>query len=176
MKSTSQAGSSDPLVGLARGAIDTFVTSGRTIPVPDPLPDGMSEQAGVFVSIKKSGRLRGCIGTYSPTERTMAHEVIANALKSATEDPRFPPVGIDELKDLEISVDVLSEPEPCEASQLDPARYGVIVESGWRRGLLLPDLEGVDTVEEQVSIARRKAGIGPEEAVRLFRFTVERHT
>ncbi len=176
MKSTSQPGNTDPLVDLAGTVIRTFVTSGRVPPAPDPLPDMMQGKAGVFVSIKKRGGLRGCIGTYSPTEATIAHEIIANAVKSATEDPRFPPVGIDELDDLEISVDVLTEPEPCDESQLDPARYGVIVESGWRRGLLLPDLEGVDTVGEQVSIARRKAGIGPGEPVRIFRFTVQRHS
>jgi AmmeMemoRadiSam system protein A len=176
MNTTSESQEIDPLVRLARETIRTFVSSGRTPSVPDSLPAGMLEQAGVFVSIKKAGRLRGCIGTFFPTEETIAQEVIANAVKSATEDPRFPPVGVDELDALEISVDVLSAPEPCETDQLDPAKYGIIVESGWRRGLLLPDLEGVDTVDEQVSIARRKAGIGPAETVSLFRFTVERHT
>ena len=136
----------------------------------------MDRSAGVFVSIKKRGALRGCIGTFFPTEPTVAEELIANAIKSATADPRFPPIGPDELDDLTLSVDVLSGPEPCEATDLDPVRYGVLVESGWKRGLLLPDLPGVDSVEDQIDIARRKAGITEDEPYRLRRFTVERHS
>jgi len=135
----------------------------------------MSKQAGVFVSIKKGGTLRGCIGTFFPSQPTIAHEIIANAIKSASADPRFSPIGEIELASLTVSVDVLSEPELCDETQLNPVRYGVLVESGWRRGLLLPDLEGVNTVADQLSIARDKAGIGRDEAVTLSRFTVERH-
>ncbi len=176
MKETESPKPHEPYVSLADHTVRAYVTDGRVIDPPDELPEGMERSAGVFVSIKKHGALRGCIGTFFPTEPTVAAEVIANAIKAATADPRFPPITPDELDDLDLSVDVLSEPEPCGKSDLDPARYGVIVESGWRRGLLLPDLPGVDSVAEQIDIARRKAGIGADEAYELRRFTVERHT
>ena len=165
----------DSFVDLATEAVHTFVKSGRTLSAPEPTPSEMRGRAGVFVSIKKNGQLRGCIGTFFPAEETIAHELIANAVKSASTDPRFPPITESELVGLTISVDVLSEPEPCDETQLDPSRFGVIVESGWRRGLLLPDLEGVDTVANQVAIVKDKAGIREGEPVSLLRFTVERH-
>jgi len=139
----------------------------------------MEKQAGTFVSIHKHGMLRGCIGTIEPTQANVAQEVIQNAISAATRDPRFPPVRPEGLADLDIKVDVLSEPEPVESmDELDPRRYGVIVQSArdWRKGLLLPDLEGVDTVEYQVDIARRKAGIWPDEPIKLYRFEVVRYT
>lgn len=176
MMETEDRPSQDPYVLLADRTIRTYVADGRVIDPPSELPDGMDGSAGVFVSIKKHGALRGCIGTFFPTEPTIAAELISNAIKSATTDPRFPPITSDELDDLDLSVDVLSEPEPCGEPALDPAKYGVIVESGWRRGLLLPALPGVDTATEQIDIARRKAGIGADEPYRLRRFTVERHT
>jgi AmmeMemoRadiSam system protein A len=136
----------------------------------------MKEKAGVFVSIHKKGQLRGCIGTFEPQEPHVAAEVIANAISSATRDPRFPPIAAGELKDLDYSVDVLTKPELVEdESQLDPKKYGVIVECGWRKGLLLPDLEGVDSVDYQIDICRQKGGIGPDEPVRLYRFEVKRY-
>ena len=166
----------DPYVELARQAIQAWVREGRRIPPPADLPPELfSRRAGAFVSLKKHGILRGCIGTYLPTEENLAEEIIENAIRSATEDPRFPPVRPEELPELSITVDVLSPPEPCGEEDLDPKRYGVIVEKGWRRGLLLPDLPGVDTVEEQLRIAKMKAGIAPNEPCRIFRFTVERH-
>ncbi len=165
----------DSFVDLATEAVRTFVKSGRALSAPEPTPSEMRGRAGVFVSIKKSGQLRGCIGTFFPAEETIAHEVIANAIKSASADHRFSPITESELASLTISVDVLSEPEPCDETQLDPSRFGVIVESGWRRGLLLPDLEGVDTVADQVAIAKNKAGIRESEPASLLRFTVERH-
>lgn len=165
----------DPYVRLAAAAIETYVRHQQIISPPEGLPPRMKERAGVFVSLKKRGNLRGCIGTFLPTEETIAHEVIANAIKSASADPRFPPVHEEELTELDYSVDLLSEPETCQEEDLDPKRYGVIVESGWRRGLLLPDLPGVKTVDQQLEIARMKAGIGLEEPVHLYRFTVERH-
>src|SRR5512141_175842 len=129
----------------------------------------MQEKAGVFVCIKKAGDLRGCIGTFEPTRENVAQEVIANAISTATQDPRFNPVHPSELKDLEYTVDVLTSPEPIESKdQLDPKKYGVIVESGYRRGLLLPDLEGVDTADYQIEISRQKAGIGPDEPIKLY--------
>lgn len=160
---------------LARRAIEAYVRGGRVISPPDPLPPEFSRRAGAFVSIKKHGALRGCIGTYLPTRENLAAEIIANAVKAATQDPRFPPVRPEELPHLRISVDVLSPPEPCTEADLDPKRYGVIVEREGRLGLLLPDLEGVDTVEEQLRIAKMKAGIPPGEPCKIYRFTVERH-
>ncbi len=165
----------DPYVRLARATLEVYLARGEVIAPLANLPRELTRRAAAFVSLKKHGALRGCIGTFLPTEPTVSHEIVANAIKAATEDPRFPPVKADELEELDVSVDVLSPPEPCTEEELDPRRYGVIVESGWRRGLLLPDLEGVDTVSEQVRIARMKAGIGPREPVRLLRFTVERH-
>ena len=175
MEHKSETQGIDPLTDLATQTVRTFVMSGHVLSAPDPIPQEMRSRAGVFVSIKKSGQLRGCIGTFFPAKETIAHEIIANAVKSASTDPRFPPIDETELADLTISVDVLSEPEPCDESQLDPSCYGVIVECGWRQGLLLPDLEGVESVEDQVAISRSKAGIRPDTPIRLSRFTVERH-
>ncbi len=136
----------------------------------------MRVRAGVFVSIHKHGELRGCIGTFEPTKDNVAEEIIGNAISSATRDPRFPPMAASELSDLEYSVDVLTPPEPIEnKDQLDPKKYGVIVEAGFTRGLLLPDLEGVDAVDHQIDICRQKAGIAPGEPVKLYRFEVKRY-
>jgi len=165
-----------PLVRLAKETVETYVTEGKVPPPPDELTPEMREKAGVFVSIHKLDELRGCIGTFKPTKDNVAEEIIANAISSATRDPRFPPVAPSELKDLEYSVDVLTKPEPiANKSQLDPKKYGVIVECGFRKGLLLPDLEGVDTVDYQIDICRQKAGIMPDEPIKLYRFEVNRY-
>jgi AmmeMemoRadiSam system protein A len=167
--------SEHPLVALARQTIETYVRTLRCIDVPADLTPEMREQAGVFVSLHERGELRGCIGTFGPTEPNVAQEIIQNAISSATRDPRFPPVTAAELPHLEINVDVLTAPEAIAGPEdLDPKRYGVIVEAGRRRGLLLPDLEGVDMVAYQIEIAKRKAGIGPHEPVKLSRFEVRR--
>ncbi len=163
------------LVRLAIDAIQLYVEKRQTLAPPEPLDEEMKGKAGVFVSLKKEGELRGCIGTFIPTQPNIAQEIIQNAISAAAKDPRFAPVGEEELDELSYSVDVLSAPVEADIGELDPARYGVIVESGWKKGLLLPDLEGVDTVEEQVSIARSKAGIGAGEPVKLYRFEVKRH-
>jgi AmmeMemoRadiSam system protein B/AmmeMemoRadiSam system protein A len=165
-----------PIVALAKDTVERYVNEGkRPSPPSTPTPE-MQEAAGVFVSIHKQGDLRGCIGTFEPQQRNVAEEIITNAISSATRDPRFDPVTPDELPDLDYSVDVLTRPEPVEdKNALDPKRYGVIVEAGWRRGLLLPDLEGVDTVEDQIDICRQKGGIGPDEPVQLYRFEVKRY-
>lgn len=166
----------NPLVELAQQTIETYVRTGEIITPPAKLSPEMTGKAGVFVSLKKHGELRGCIGTIASTTGSVAEEVIRNAIEAATRDPRFPPVLKDELGELEISVDVLGEPEPASSvKDLDVKRFGVIVKSGHRRGLLLPNLEGVDSPEEQIAICRRKAGIGPEEPVELFRFEVRRY-
>jgi len=168
---------SDAYVRLARKSLESYILHRKTIDVPDDLPGEMlKDKAGAFVSIHKEGRLRGCIGTILPTEDCVAREIIQNAVSASTRDPRFEPIRPDELKWLDINVDVLGKPEDIDSeAELDVKRYGVIVSCGSRRGLLLPDLEGVDTVEEQVAIARKKGGISPKEKVRLQRFEVIRH-
>jgi AmmeMemoRadiSam system protein A len=164
-----------PLVRLAKRTVEAFIRRGEVIQ-PKRLSPEMKEEAGVFVSIHKLGELRGCIGTFEPQHVNVAEEIVANSISSATRDPRFLSITRDELKDLEYSIDVLTRPERVESQeQLDPKRYGVIVEAGWRKGLLLPDLEGVNTVKEQVEICRLKAGIDPDEPVRLYRFEVKRY-
>jgi AmmeMemoRadiSam system protein A len=164
-----------PVVQLAKKTVETYVKEGK-VPKPEELTPEMKERAGVFVSIHKSGELRGCIGTIEPQRSNVAEEIIANAISSATRDPRFPAIVPSELKDLDYSVDVLTTPEPIKSKdQLDPKRYGVIVEAGFRKGLLLPDLEGVDSVDYQIDICRQKAGIMPAEPVKLYRFEVKRY-
>lgn len=164
-----------PLVKLAKETVESYIKVGKVPRVKELIPE-MKERAGVFVSIKKHGQLRGCIGTFEPTKANVAEEIVANAISSATRDPRFLPVTESELEDLEYSVDILSHPEPVtDIKELDPKKFGIIVECGFRRGLLLPDLEGVDTVEEQIAICRAKAGILPDEPVRLYCFQVRRY-
>lgn len=163
---------------LAKRTIEDYLRSGKVISPPSRIPEVFQKKAGTFVSLHKKGRLRGCIGTYLPTQDNLANEIIKNAISAATQDPRFPPVDTSEIKDLEISVDVLSKPEPVKSQrELDPKKYGVIVSKGWQRGLLLPDLEGVDTVERQLEIAKQKAGLGgtPVEQLEIQRFTVTRY-
>ncbi len=167
----------DAYVALARRSMESYIVRGEVLNVPDDLPEEMMQKkAGTFVSIHAFGRLRGCIGTILPTRSSIAEEIIHNAISASTEDPRFPAITEDELKWLSLHVDVLGEPEDIESEkELDVKKYGVIVSSGFRRGLLLPDLDGVDTVREQISIAMQKAGISPGEKITLQRFTVTRH-
>ena len=170
--------SHDEYVNLAINTIETYIKEDRILRVPDNLPPEMlSRKAGAFVSIHKNGNLRGCIGTILPTTGSVAEEIIQNAISASTRDPRFPAITKNELSELEVSVDVLGEPEDIDSpDELDVKRYGVIVTKGFRRGLLLPDLEGVDTVEDQIAISKMKAGIGADEEVSLQRFEVIRHT
>ena len=164
-------------VRLARETIESYIKQRKIIIPPLGLPGEMiNQKAGVFVSLKKNGNLKGCIGTIMPVQENIAQEIIKNAISAAVDDPRFSPVTASELGDLIISVDVLSPPEEIsDILELDPKKYGVIVSSGYKKGLLLPDLEGVDTAEEQVDIARRKAGIYPDEKAKLYRFEVKRY-
>ena len=168
----------DSYVRLARETIEKYIRERERNTIPGwALPEMTERKAGVFVSIHKDGRLRGCIGTILPVRRCVAEEIIHNAVSAATGDPRFDPVRPEELDRLEINVDVLSAPERIESkAELDVKRYGVIVSSGSRRGLLLPDLEGIDTVEEQVEIAMKKGGISAGDRITLERFEVIRHT
>ena len=170
--------SEDEFVSLARLSLETYVKKGQYLTLPEGLPDSLLKiRAGVFVSIKKDGRLRGCIGTIAATSPSIANEIINNAVNAGTDDPRFMPIIAEELPYLVYSVDVMGEAEPIKnIAELDARRYGVIVSFGHRRGLLLPNLEGVDKPEQQIKIALSKAGISPEEDYIIERFEVVRHT
>ncbi|MBO4919792.1 MAG: AmmeMemoRadiSam system protein A, partial [Erysipelotrichaceae bacterium] len=167
----------DAYVRLAYDAVDYYVLHRRYLPLPEDIDEELiNRKAGAFVSIHKEGLLRGCIGTTGPTRENVALEIIGNAVSACSRDPRFLPIREEELKDLEISVDVLGETEDIASpDELDVKRYGVIVSCGNRRGLLLPDLDGVDTVEQQIDIARQKGGIKEDEEYTLQRFEVVRH-
>jgi AmmeMemoRadiSam system protein A len=168
----------DPLVRLARGAIEAYVRD-RAVISPERLPGMEPRSAGVFVSLHRAdGSLRGCIGTTQPTRATIEEEIVGNAISAASRDPRFYPLTPAELDDLDISVDVLGPAEEVNGLEdLDPREYGIIVRTGdGRQALLLPDLEGVDTPEQQLRITCRKGGIDPDlDRYRLSRFRVERH-
>lgn len=172
-----RAEKSDPWVRLARAAVEAWVLRRERLSVPKGLPEEMlTRRAGTFVSLHRFGRLRGCIGTIAAATDSVAEEILQNAVSACARDPRFPPVAPEELRELEISVDVLGDAEPVRSpEELDVKRYGVIVSRGRRRGLLLPNLEGVDSVDDQIRIARQKGGIGEDEPFRLERFEVERH-
>jgi AmmeMemoRadiSam system protein A len=164
------------LVRLAKRAVEAYIRRGEVLEPPELTPE-MMRRAGVFVSIYKRGDLRGCIGTYEPQKANIAEEVITNAISSATRDPRFLRVRPDELEDLDYSVDILTIPQAIPSKDhLDPRKYGVIVEAGFKKGLLLPNLAGVDTVDYQIDICRQKGGIAPDEPIRLYRFEVRRYT
>lgn len=168
-----------------RGSIYTYIArrslesrlKGTTFTLPRDLPAVLRQPGAAFVTLKKGGVLRGCIGTISPTKETLAEEIATNAISAALNDSRFPPVSPGEVEMLSYSVDVLTTPEKVESpAELDPRHYGVIVCSGRRIGLLLPALEGIDTAEEQLAIAKEKAGIRPGEKADIFRFTVQRYS
>lgn len=162
---------------LAREAVTSYVTGNGVIELPADAPREFRERKrAVFVSLHERGELRGCIGTLAPAYGCMGEEIIRNGVAACSRDPRFPPVEPGELADLAVGVDVLSPLEAISGpGELDPKRYGVVVSQGLRRGVLLPDLEGIDTVEQQVHFAKLKAGIPADARVRLQRFTVERH-
>lgn len=163
-------------VKLARESLNHYYTYGHFMAKPSNLPKGLSkEKGGVFVSLKKFGKLRGCIGTFLPTTDSIAEEIIRNSVNAAIEDPRFPNVTENELLDIDISVDVLSRPHKSTKAELNPKKYGVIVIQGYKKGLLLPDLDGVDTVDYQLKIACEKAGINPHEEYEIERFQVTRY-
>lgn len=167
----------DAYVSLARQTLEAYIREGSNLDMPQNLPKEMlQDKAGVFVSLKKNGELRGCIGTIASTTDSIAREIMQNAISAGTGDPRFYPVEEEELDELQYSVDVLMAPEPIQSKeQLDVKRYGVIVRSGYKSGLLLPNLEGVDIVEEQLEIVLQKAGIAKSENYKMERFEVIRH-
>ena len=168
---------SDPYVRLARASAEYYVKNHKIMEVPADLPEELLvKRSGAFVSVHKHDRLRGCIGTFLPARSSIAEEIIQSAVSAVSDDPRFDPVEPDELEWLDITVDILSAPEQIESKDdLDVKKYGVIVQCCHRRGLLLPDLDGVDTVDQQLSIAMRKGNIAPGSKVDLYRFEVVRH-
>ncbi len=176
-KNAAEAEKEDPFVGLARLALESYIENGKTIKPPEDLPESMlRDKGGTFVTIKIYGQLRGCIGTIAATTENIAQEIINNAISAGTKDPRFSPITTKELKHLEYSVDVLGQPEDIESiDELDVKEYGVIVRAGGKSGLLLPDIKGVNTVQQQVGIALNKAGIDPGVSYSLQRFKVTRH-
>jgi len=162
-------------VRWARMILESYIREGKRAKLPPEMEELRQQRAGVFVSLEKNGQLRGCIGTIAPSYGDLADEIAGNAISAGTADPRFLPVDENELDDLVYSVDILGDAEACRIEDLDPHQYGVIVSSGRKRGLLLPDLEGVDSVEEQLSIALQKAGISPGERYEIERFEVKRY-
>lgn len=168
----------DSCTKLAKDTIEYHFKTGKLLPLPLDLPkEIMAARAGVFVTLYKHGQLRGCIGTLQATTANIAEEIRQNALSSAFEDPRFDPLEQDELSELELSVDILNPAELIkDRSELDVKKYGVICQSGYKKGLLLPDIEGVDSVDVQIEIACQKAGINPvREKFNIYKFTVTRH-
>ncbi len=163
------------LVKLARQSLEYYLDKGEFLPVPATLSDLLKEKKACFVTLKKKGHLRGCIGTIEPYREMLANEIIENSVSAGLKDPRFRPITREELEGLDISVDVLSKPEKVDGiEELNPKTYGIIVKSGSKSGVLLPNLEGVDTVETQLSITLEKAGIGQNENYEIYRFKVER--
>ena len=166
-----------PLVSLAKSAVENYIKEGEIISVPENFPqEFLNQKAGTFVTIEKNNNLRGCIGTYLPTKENIAKEIISNAIAAATQDDRFGPIQKEELTDLSYTVYVLDKPVAVKnLEELNPKKYGIIVKSGFKSGLLLPDLEGVDTTEEQFFITCQKAGIDPtHETVSVYKFTAQK--
>ncbi len=165
-----------PYINLAFEAVRHYLEQESHLPCPEDLTGDLKEKAGTFVSIKKGKELRGCIGTLTPNQPSLAQEIIHNAVSAATGDPRFSAVSEKELNDLTFSIDVLTPPEKiADPSELDCKRYGVVVKCGERQGVLLPDLEAIDTVERQIEVCLKKGGIGNNEKYELFRFEVKRY-
>lgn len=165
------------ITDLARRAVEEYIVSGNEVEIDESeLPKILKEEAGVFVTLKKQGKLRGCMGTFRPVQKNAAYEIISNAMTAAEKDPRFPEVKKEELNEIKISVDILSEPERIrDEDELDPQKYGILVKGGHQTGLLLPDLDGIDTVEKQLRVAKKKAGLKENSKVEIYRFEVSRY-
>ena len=167
---------SHPYVVLAIESVHHYLEHGVPPPRPEPLTEDLQKKKGAFVCIKNGSKLRGCIGNLTPIHDNLAAEIIQNAVSAATRDPRFPPIDKKELANLTFSVDVLTPLEKVDnVSKLDCRKYGVAVKSGEKLGVLLPDLEGVDTVQKQIEICLKKGGIEKTESCEMFRFEVKRY-
>ncbi len=174
----------NPYVKLAKRAVENYIEKGEIIEIPDDLPKEMMEKKfGTFITIEKNGQLRGCIGTYLPTKENIAQEIIHNAIAAATEDYRFNPIQKEELSSLSYTVYVLEKPELVkDVKGLNPKKYGIIVRTAPinhsmpKSALLLPDLQGIDTVEKQISIACQKGEIDlTHQKITIYRFTIQKH-
>lgn len=171
----------NPYVKLAKLAVETYIKDKKIISLPLDLPENfLSEKLGVFVTIEKNGGLRGCIGTYLPTRENIAEEIINNAIDAAVGDSRFIPIKEDELSYLSYSVYIIKKLEPVkDIKELDPKKYGILIKSSLsfnKSGLLLPDLEGIDTIDKQLNIACHKGGIDPSiEKIIIFKFKAEKY-
>lgn len=164
-----------PYISLAQESVHHYLNHREKLSCPNPLSKELKSRSGAFVSIKKLKRLRGCIGTLEPCEPNLAMEIIENSLKAALHDPRFPPITVEELPNLSYSIDVIQPLEKISTiEELDPNTYGLVVRSNGKQGVLLPDLEGVDSTEEQIKICRTKAKISEDEPVEMYRFQVNR--
>lgn len=164
-----------PLVKLAIQSVEHFIRTGKPLPCPDPLPDSLNQNAGAFVSIKKQGALRGCIGTMTPKYKNLAEEVIQNAIRSAREDPRFDPLEKRELPSLTFSVDVLTPLEKIEDLKgHNIKQFGLVVRGEGKQGILLPDLENIKSTEQQLKVCLKKGGFKENDIYELFRFEVKR--
>ena len=167
-----------PYVKLAVQAVHHFLSEGKPMPCPSPVPDGMNDQSGVYESIKKkkSNELRGSIGPDPPNQNKLAEEIIQNAVNAATRDPRFKPITIEELDQLLFSVDILTPLEPVnEPEQLNPKQHGLSITYEGRQGILLPNLEGIDTIEKQIDLCLKKGNIPKDAPFQMYRFEVERY-
>lgn len=163
---------------LAKEAVEKYLQQRKIMALPENLPaEFLNRRAGIFVTIFKDKELRGCIGTYLPVRDNIAQETVYNAIAAATEDFRFLPIQTDELPYLNYAVSILSEPIPIkDTSKLNPKKFGIIVKTGAKTGLLLPDLPGIETLEKQISIACQKAGIDPQtEKISIYKFAVEKY-
>lgn len=168
----------DPYIQLAKNAVEFYVKKGRTFPIPEKLTKEMvTKQAGVFVTLYKKENLRGCIGTFLPTKENIAQEIIDNAISACSRDYRFNPISVKELADLRYEVSILSKPKSVQnRNTLNCKKHGIIVKSGHKIGLLLPDLDGINSVNQQIEIACQKANINQKrEPIELYSFLVEKH-
>ncbi|HKL76641.1 MAG TPA: AmmeMemoRadiSam system protein A [Halanaerobiales bacterium] len=161
---------------LAKKTIEEYILHGRMYEIDQEISEELNKEAGVFVTLKKNGDLRGCIGTIRPTQKNIAAEVQKNAISAAEHDPRFPAVSGDELNEIDYSVDIIGEMEKVDSKEeLNPKKFGIMVKGGHQTGLLLPDLEGIDTIEKQINIARKKAGLSKDADIEIYRFEVKRY-
>lgn len=166
-----------PLVKLAIQSVGHFIETGKPLPCPDPLPDNFKQKAGAFVTIRNQGSLRGCIGTLTPKYKNLAEEIIKNAIRSASEDPRFDPVEKIELPSLTISVDVLTSPEKINDLETHNIKqFGLIVRGEKKQGVLLPDLDNIKSANQQLKVCLKKGGFKDDDTYELFRFEVKRFT
>ncbi len=141
-------------VHVARDTIDTYLNTGNAINELDiDLPEIFNEDRGIFVTLYKKGALRGCIG-HPYADSPLKNAIVDSAISAAIKDPRFPPVTIDEMEDITVEVTVLTKPELIDVSpkelpsSITIGKHGLIVKSGYRQGLLLPQVAPENDFDE----------------------------